>query len=73
VNDAAELPDVGNFDELPDTAAPDPTDYATMHARNHAVNAVAFLITVMEDKTQLTADRLKAAQHILETAGCLSL
>lgn len=42
-------------------------------ALRHSPAAVELLVTVLLDGNAHYADRLKAAQHILEVSGCLSL
>ena len=57
----------------PDIDEMDVIDQTTLKAREVAPEALSYLITVMLDDSLLPADRLKAAQHSLEVAGCLSL
>lgn len=48
-------------------------DLMRKEALKHAPEAIELLVTVMLDGQAPYADRLKAAQHILEVSGCLSL
>jgi len=58
---------------LEDQAEPDTIDRITLIARDHADAAINVLIACIRDDGAMYADKLKAAQHILEVAGCLSL
>jgi len=51
----------------------DPGDLAVKEAREMASVALSFLVNVMMNKAENTADRIQAARHILEVSGCLSL
>jgi hypothetical protein len=58
----------------PDLAdEPDTIDKTVLHAREYAGEAMDFLVSILRDEDVSHGDRLKAAQHILEVAGCLSL
>ena len=48
-----------------------PDDQAIKRARNYAPMAVFYLISVLENREESTADRLKAADLLLGVAGCL--
>lgn len=59
--------------DLTETETMDPDDIAVRTAREHSPTAIAFLAFVLQDREADTADRIQAARHILEVAGCLSL
>lgn len=49
------------------------TDLMRKEALKHAPEAIQLLVTVLLDGEADYADRLKAAQTLLEVSGCLSL
>jgi len=51
----------------------DTIDRTVLQARTVTGEALGLLIQCLRDDKAMYADKLKAAQHILEVAGCLSL
>jgi hypothetical protein len=51
----------------------DKIDHTVLRAREHADEALDVLIACLHSENAMYVDKLKAAQHILEVAGCLSL
>jgi len=56
-----------------DREEPDVIDRTVLFARKFAFEALMVLVDCIHDQQAATPDKLKAAQHILEVAGCLSL
>lgn len=59
--------------DIAETETMDPDDIAVRTARELSAEAIAFLVDVLKDTKASTADRIQAARHVLEVAGCLSL
>lgn len=59
--------------DIAETETMDPDDLAIRVARQLAGEAIGFLIDVLKDQKASTSDRIQAARHVLEVAGCLSL
>ena len=56
-----------------DDVREDEIDLVVKEARLAAMQALQLLMAVMHDEEAIVTDRIKAAQHILEVSGCLSL
>lgn len=57
----------------PSSDEPDVIDKTVLRAREHAGEALDLLVQCLRDEHAMYPEKLKAAQHILEVAGCLSL
>ena len=56
-----------------DDVREDEIDLVVKEARLAAMQALQLLMAVMHDEEAIVTDSIKAAQHILEVSGCLSL